>query len=151
MNVAGRNVVLAAIVTAVGGVLAIVGAFLVWITEKVGPMTVDVKGMGEKDMNGGTVELVLGIVVLALVAAWILRIKIPAIPLLLAVAGVLILAVIAAVYFTTILSKVSLKDLTDQVKAVGGTIDLGIGVLLEIMAGIVVIVGGALGFMRKSA
>lgn len=173
MNVAGRNVSIGALVAAVGGVLAIVGAFLVWFqvslgTALGGPKTDEIKGL---DNNASKLALVLGIVVLALVLAWVLQLKIPYLPAIVGVAGVLLLVVLGLAFFTDILSvhfaenaKIqSVKDaLADFNKALdaakaqgadvsGSSASIGIGYILEIAAGIVVIVGGALGFRKKSA
>jgi uncharacterized membrane protein len=46
--------------------------------------------------------------------------------------------------------KESLKDLSDMISAAGGSVSVGIGLLLEAVAGIVVIVGGGLALAKKA-
>jgi hypothetical protein len=166
VNIAGRSVPIGAILAAVGGVLAIVAAPFTWASANLGPTPTPLNGF-DQDMSGGIAAVVLGIVVLALVAAWVVAwvmawvmkvkipaigaIVIPAIGAIVIVAGVLVLLVPVAVYFTPLLGKESLKDMADQVKAAGGSVDAGIAFTLEILAGIVVIVGGGLGLIKKRA
>jgi hypothetical protein len=155
MNIGGKTVSVAAIVAAIGGVLAIVGAPLAWASAKMGTITSDLAGLDE-GMKAGLVEIVLGVIVLLLVAAWILKVKVPsvaglpAIGLGLVVAGVAIVVVVALTYFTSTLSDASLKDLSDIMTAQGGSVSFGIGLMLEVVAGVVAIVGGVLG-LRKAA
>jgi hypothetical protein len=107
-------------------------------------------------MNGGKAEIALGVIAIALVALWILNVKIPAVagqpvlPVCLVIDGVLVLVVVVLVYFTKTLAVQSLKDVSDQVSAAGGSVSFGIGMILEVLAGIVVIVGGALGVIKKA-
>jgi len=140
---AGKSVPVAAIVAAVGGLLAIVSAFMDWATAKMGTASQSVGGLDKNYMNGKT-EIVLGIVVLALVAAWILNMKIPFIGMLLVVVGVAILAVPLATYLTTFYYTPSLKDTADAISKAGGSASFGIGFILAAVAGIVTIVGGAM-------
>ena len=146
MNIAGKTVGVNQIVAAVGGLLAIVGALLAWITIE----GISVTGL-DKDLNGGKVELLLGILVVALVVAAVLNVKIPQPDLILAVLGVLVLVVLVLVYFTSMLSNPSFKDAMDAASAFGASVSLGIGFFLEVIAGILVIVGGGMGLMKKSA
>ena len=154
MTIAGRNVALGAIIAAVGGVVAIVAAPLVWASANMGGHSSDLKGFDE-GMNGGLVEVVLGVIVLVLVAAWILNVKVPklagqpAIPAGLVVAGALIIVVVALVYFTKTLSEESLSTLSDQMTKAGGSVSMGIALILEVVAGILAIVGGGLALMKK--
>jgi hypothetical protein len=168
INVAGRSVATGAIVAAVGGLVGIVATFLIWAQLTVGAGMVQVLGdvpSGKGiDENAGKVALALGIIALALAIAWALDMKIPMLPALVAGVGVLILVVVALTFFTSILTKeTSLKDALDlankaidSAKAAGmdtaGTsAGPGLGFLLEIVGGIVVIIGGGLGLMKKSA
>jgi hypothetical protein len=155
ISIGGRSVAYAAIVAAAGGFLAVVGAFLDWATTTVSGKTDALNGMDADFLNGRT-ALVLGAIVLLLVVPWIFNVKLPAIagrstiPLLTVAAGVLILAVVVATYMTTLYYPVSLKDNLDAVTKAGGSASLGIGFLLEIVAGILVIVGGELALAKKS-
>ena len=167
INIAGKSVALGAIVAAVGGVVGIIGTFLVWAQLTVGAGMVVVLGNQDNgkglDENAGKVALVLGVIALVLAIAWALEMKIPMLPTLVAGVGVLILVVVALTFFTSLLSKNSLKDALDlanqaidSMKAAGSdtsgtSAGPGIGFLLEIVAGILVIVGGGLGLMKKSA
>jgi hypothetical protein len=67
---------------------------------------------------------------------------------LIVVVGALILVVMALSYFTTFFTNPSMKDELDLMKSVGGA--PGIGFLLEIVAGIVVIVAGGLALTKKA-
>jgi uncharacterized membrane protein len=149
INIAGKSMSYAAIVAAVGGILAIVGAALTWISVSAGGATQDTSGLDSKVL-GGKVALVLGILVLAVVAAGILNIKIPQSSLILVVLGAAILVVVALVYFTKILSDSSFVDIADSAKKYGGSASLGIGAFAEIAAGILAIVGGGWALLKKS-
>lgn len=171
--VAGKSLSIGAIVAAVGGVLAIIGAFLVWYSATIGkslggPETAEAKGI---DNLAGKLALVLGIVVIALVVAWIMSVKIPYLSAIIVAVGVAILVVLALSYVTDIFSvrftppakEESVKDVLDAFnKAVddakkagldvsGSSASFGIGFILEAVAGIAVIVGGALGLRKKAA
>jgi hypothetical protein len=146
----GRSVPIAAFVAAVGGVLAIVSAPLAWATATMGSDSSSVGGLDKDYMNGKT-EIVLGIVLLVLVAAWILNLRIPFIGLLVVVVGVAILAVPIATYFTTLYYPMSLKDTADAMNQLGGNTSFGIGFILAAVGGGLAIVGGGLGLMQKGA
>lgn len=152
VKIAGKIVGVDQIVAAVGGLVAIIAAFLGWVSSE----GVTVGGMDEK-WGVGKSEIILGIVALLLVAALILEVKVPAIAglktlsLLIVVVGVLVLLVPVLAYMTTFYSDMSIKDMMDMASAAGTSVSLSIGFLLAVLAGIVVIVGGALGLMKKSA
>jgi len=146
----GRSVPIAAFIAAVGGVLAIVSAPLNWATATMGSESDSVGGLDKDFMNGKT-EIVLGIVLLVLVAAWILNLRIPFIGLLVVVVGVAILAVPIATYFTSFYYPTSLKDTADAVSKLGGNTSFGIGFILAAVGGGLAIVGGGLGLMQKSS
>jgi len=150
MNVAGKTLSIATIVAAVGGVLAIIGVFLTWATATIGGQANDLHGL-DSGLNGGKVALVLGILVVLVALAGIFNFRIPQTPIILGVLGVLILVVVALVYFTSILSDASLKDTADMVSAAGGTFGFGIGLILEVVAGVLALVGGGLGMMNRDA
>jgi len=155
MTIAGRNVPLGAMIAAVGGVLAIVSAPLDWAVLKIGDKSDGLNGM-ESGMNGGMVEIILGIAVLLLVAAWILGVKAPAlagqpaIPVGLVIAGVLILVVLALVYATKILSEESLSNIMDLASKAGGSVSLSLGFFAAALGGIAVIIGGGLALIKKA-
>jgi hypothetical protein len=150
VSIAGKSVSVPAIVAGVGGVLAIVGVPLAWASAKIGGETTpDITGL-DADLNGGKVALVLGILVVAVVAAGILNITIPQPGAILAVLGALILVVIALVYFTSMLGKASFKDTSDLISAAGGTFSFGIGIILEVVGGVLALVGGAMIAMKKA-
>ena len=150
MNIAGRSVGTGELVAAVGGLVAIIGVPLAWASATIGGETSNIDGLNG-DLMGGKVALVLGILVVAVVVAGILNVKIPQASAILAALGVLILVVVVLVYFTSMLGKTSFKDTSDLVSAAGGTFGFGIGLMLEVVGGIVVIVGGGLGLMKKQA
>jgi hypothetical protein len=155
MTIAGRNVSLAALIAGVGGILALVSSPLVWASGTISGHTDDLAGFDD-GMNAGKAAVLLGIVVLVLVAVWLLDVKLPSVAglsslaLATVAAGVLVVGVAVATYFTNWLGEMSLKDLSDQISAVGGSVSVGIGLLLDVVAGIVVIVGGGLALVRKS-
>lgn len=149
VTMAGKSVSIAAIVAAVGGVLAVVAAPLAWITMNVSGTSESVNGL-DADLLGGKVAALLGIVIIAVVVAGILNIKVPMSDVILAVLGVLILVVLALVYFTSILGKASFKDTMDLASSFGGSASLGIGVILAAVGGILAIVGGGMGMMKKA-
>ena len=156
MNIAGIKVSVAAIVSAVGGLAAIVAAPLAWATAKFGSETKDLGGLDE-GVNSGRIVLVLGIIALVLVAAWVMKLKVPAIagiptiPALVVLVGVLILVVVASTYLNTWFIEMSLKDEADLAKSHGGEVSLGIGFFTAAAAGVVAIVGGLIPIIKKAA
>lgn len=167
VTIAGRSVAIGAIVAAVGGLLAVIGVFLVWAQLTVGTGMAQAfagqkNGIG-LDQNAGWAALVVGLLAFALAVAWARDVKLPSLSLLVVVAGVLVLVVVALTFFTSVLTPGSLKDALDAAnKAIDGakaagadtsgtSAGPGMGFLLEIVAGILVIVGGALGLMKKPA
>jgi hypothetical protein len=140
VNIAGKSVSYASLAALVGGILAIVGAVLPWATYK----GTSLNGLDE-GLLGGKVALVLGVVIAAVVVAGILKVKIPQSGAILAILGAAILVVLVLVYFTKILSDMSFKDLIDLTGA-----SLGVGVILEVVGGILAIVGGAMIYLKKA-
>lgn len=142
MNFAGRNVSIGAIVGFVGGVLALVGAFIAW--ETISSPIVNMSTTGWDIGNGGKIIAVLGIVAIAVALAWILALRLPMPGVILVVAGVLVALVGIANYFSV----------TDDVNAANallpGSTSLGIGVYVDILAGVVITVGGALGLVSRN-
>jgi hypothetical protein len=200
MNIAGKNVGLGAIVAAIGGVCAIVGVLLAWytISMKTGGSYSGVSLEGSVEANAPGISnpaailaLVLGIVILALAAAWVMQVKIPFLAALIGLAGIAILVVLALSYFTDILQvrftttlsgvyktmggaegfdtsipAKAVKDVFDQIgkdidqaksqagalgMSVSGGTSFGIGFFLEVAAGVLAIIGGGLGLLKKSA
>ena len=150
MNIAGKTLSIATIVAAVGGVVAIIGVPLTWATATVQGQASDLNGL-DADLNGGKVALVLGILVVVVALAGIFNFKIPQAAIILGVLGILILVDLALVYFTSYLGKASLKDTSDLVSAAGGTFGFGIGLILEVVGGVLALVGGGLGMMKSDA
>ncbi len=140
VNIAGRSVSVAALLAGLGGLVAIVAVVLPWATFEGN----SVNGLDE-DLNGGKVVLIVGILIVAVAAAAILKVKIPQSGLILAVLGAVVLAVLVIMYLTNLLSDPSLKDAIDEGAA------FGIGFILEAIAGIVAIAGGGWGVLRKAA
>jgi len=142
VNIAGKTVSVADLLALAGGIVAIVGAPLAWMTFHGDDMT----GLDE-GLLGGKVVLALGILLVVVAGIAILKlVKIP--PLVLALIefglGVLVLAVLVIVYFTDILSDMSFKDLSD----LGASI--GIGVIVVVVGGLLAIGGGALALVKKA-
>lgn len=155
LNIAGKSVSVAAIIAGIGGLLAIVAAPLTWASQKIGTHGADLKGLDD-GMNGGKAEIALGVIAVALVVVWLLKIKIPGlsgqpvIPAAVVVVGALMIVVVALVYFTKTLAEISLKDISDMVSAAGGSVSFGIAMILEIVAGVVTIIGGGWAILKKA-
>jgi hypothetical protein len=154
---------LAAIVAAIGGALALIQAVMPWEQVSIGKGLSDaMSGLGLAadtanglEENGGKIIAVLGIAAIALAVAWVLRAKIPAIPVLVLVVGVLIVLVGAANYLARGNDISDFNKSLDTLKAYGmdtsGTsYSVGLGMYLGILSGIVVAAGGVLGLTRKS-
>jgi peptidoglycan biosynthesis protein MviN/MurJ (putative lipid II flippase) len=142
VNIAGKTVSVADLLALAGGIVAIVGAPLAWMTFHGDDLT----GLDE-GLLGGKVVLALGILLVVVAGIAILKlVTIP--PLVLALIelglGVLVLAVLVIVYFTDILSDMSFKDLSD----LGASI--GIGVIVVVVGGLLAIGGGALALVKKA-
>ena len=142
VNIAGKTVSVADLLALAGGIVAIVGAPLAWMTFHGDDLT----GLDE-GLLGGKVVLALGILLVVVAGIAILKlVKIP--PLVLALIelglGVLVLAVLVIVYFTDILSDMSFKDLSD----LGASIS--IGVIVVVVGGLLAIGGGALALVKKA-
>jgi hypothetical protein len=151
MAIGGKNVSLGAILAGIGGLLAVVGTFLAWVTISGGGMTEEGKGT---DHGAGKFVIILGIIAICLVAAWIMDVKIPNLALITAGVGALILVVLAIAYFTKILESSSIKDTLDMASALsayGVKAGLGIGFLANALGGILVVVGGLLPMLKKTA
>jgi hypothetical protein len=139
----------AAIVAGVGGILAIVAAPLAWISLSAPGESENVTGL-DGGLIGGKIALVLGILVVAVVAAGILNVRIPQSGAVLVALGALILLVVVLVYFTKLVSDESFTNTSDMMKLVGGSASLGIGVILAAVGGILALVGGGLIVAKKA-
>ena len=107
--------------------------------------------------NGGKIVAVLGIVAIALAVAWILDVKLPipalkfmgvavgSIEGLTVVVGVLILFV-GLVNFQSISS-----DVNDANAVLAGMAAMGVGLYLDLLAGALIVVGGVLGILKRTA
>ena len=116
-----------------GGVLAIVGAFLVWATVSAGPFSVDVNGTDEgKD---GTITLILAIVAVA--AIWFIEKK-PWVAWVALAAAVLVLLV--GLYDTIDISSTSEE---------GAEVKVGIGLWMTDLGGI--LATAAAGMLKMNA
>jgi hypothetical protein len=147
--ISGKNVALGAIIAAVGGLVAVIGVFMAWISISGGGMT---ESADATELNAGKLVIVLGILAIVAAGAWALEVKVPMLPLATVVIGAAILAVLALAYLTDILDEASLKDVIDLgsgLSAFGVSSSLGIGFILDVLAGIAVVVGGALGMAKK--
>jgi hypothetical protein len=184
ITIAGKSVHLGGIIAAVGGLVAVIGAFLTWYT-----MSMTMSGAGQSftasadakglDSSPGILAVLLGIVAIALVVAWVMKVKIPMLSAIVAVVGVLILVVLALSLFTNIMpmhftfgGTASESDVTgmsvwdafnkfnkalDTAKqqatsgmTVSGSAGVSIGFILEAIAGVLVVIGGGLGLVKKS-
>ena len=89
--------------------------------------------------HGGKLIVLAGIVAIAAAAAWVLDYKLPVSPGVLAIAaGVLVLVVVVYNYS-------GLQDDTDQATQLGISASIGLGYLIDAVAGVLAIVGGVLG------
>lgn len=167
--IGGRNVPTGAVVAGVGGACAVVGALLAWfsVSGKTSGVQASLEWKG-LDSTWGILALVLGIAVLALVFAWVQGMSVPNLQLIIVGAGIAILAIIVLSYVTDIFSfKVTVtgagvtatmdmpkgesvqKVIDDAVKG-GASGGFAIGFFLEVAAGVLAIVGGALGLQRRA-
>ena len=137
----GRNLPIGAVVSAVGGAVAVIGSLLAW--ESVSAFGVSDSQSGLSS-NPGKIIAVLGIVAIVLGVAWIQAVKTPAAPII-AVSGVVVLLLAVLNFFNIS------KDVDDANKILAGAASVGIGLFIDILAGIVMVVGGALGMMKKAA
>jgi hypothetical protein len=136
-----RSLPIGALIAAAGGAVAAVGAVLPW-------ESISILGVSESDSgltsNPGKIIAILGAVAIGLALAWIMGVKVPAARAI-AVVGALI-TLLAVVNFFTVSA-----DVSNANTLFSGAASIGIGLFVDIAAGIVVIVGGALGLMNKAA
>lgn len=159
----GKSLSLGAILAAVGGIAAAVGAVLVWESVTIGSTlaqalagVVSVNGI---DGNGGKIILVLGVVAIVLAGVKFLGIQLPVsdrnLDGLIAVVGVLIVIVAVLNVFSMQDDLNKFNQSLDQLKALGQDVSgtsagMGIGIILALVGGVVVVAGGALGMFKKA-
>jgi hypothetical protein len=167
-SVSGRSLPVGGVVSAVGGVVAAAGAFLSWESinnvfsgcvqagctlTTAGSSTIS----GWNSGNPGKIVAVLGVVALALAVVWLMSLKLP-IPAfrahgfvitstegLVTLAGVLCL--LAGLWGILGMS----KDISDANALVPNYASMGMGIFVAIAGAVVVVVGGLLGALKKSA
>jgi peptidoglycan biosynthesis protein MviN/MurJ (putative lipid II flippase) len=152
VNIAGKTVAVADLLALAGGIVAIVGVPLTWISASVQGMTTDAGGLDE-GLLAGKVALALGILLVVVAGIAILQlVKMPplVVPLVELGLGVLVLLVLVVVYFTNILSDHSFQDISDLYKAMGGSASLSLGVIVEVVGGLLAVGGGVLALVKKS-
>ncbi len=136
ISVGTRQLPIGAVLAAVGGLLAALGSFLPWETASGNGLSISASGF---DGNGGKLIVLAGIVAIAAAAAWVLDYKLPVSPGVLAIAaGVLVLVVVVYNYS-------GLQGDTDQATQLGISASIGLGYLIDAVAGVLAIVGGVLG------
>ena len=142
-SIPGKSLPIGAIVGGIGGVAAVVGAFLAW--ESASLLGSSMSWTGWEGGNGGKIIAVLGVVAVAIAIAWVMAVKLPTPGGLMVTAGVLILLV-------GILNFFSVSDDVSKANAIiAGAASVSIGLFLDLLAGVAIIVGGALGVMAKKS
>jgi hypothetical protein len=154
---------IAPVIAGIGGILAIVEAFLVWESVTLNPFVAAAFGATapsslsglDMDANWVKISIVLGVIVLGLAAAWIMGLKIPAIAVIVTLVGVALLAVALLGTSRSLDELKAFNDAMDTFKARGADIGntsatFGLGLICDVVAGVVVIAGGLLGVLRKS-
>ena len=95
--------------------------------------------------NGGKIIAVLGVVAIAIAIAWVMAIELPTPGGLMVTAGVLVLLV-------GILNFLSVTDDVDSANAIiAGAASVGIGLFIDLLAGVAIIVGGAVGVIARKS
>ena len=158
-----RKISIAPIIAGIGGILAILEAFLVWESVTISPVVSAALGSDtpkslsglDMDANWVKISIVLGIIVLVLAAAWFMRIRIPAIAVIVTLVGVALLLVALLGTSRSLEDLKKFNDAMDGLKAAGANIGdtsatFGLGLICDVVAGVVVIAGGLIGVLRKS-
>jgi hypothetical protein len=150
VNIAGKTVAVADLLALAGGIVAIVGVPLAWITMNMGGDSESVGGLDD-GLLAGKIALVLGVLIVVAAGISILKLaKIPQAGLIQIALGALLVVVVGLVYFTKILSDESFTHTADMMKAVGGSAGIGIGVILEVVGALLAIGGGVLAIVKKA-
>lgn len=139
--VGGKSLPIGAVVGAAGGALALVGSVLAW-------ESISIMGLSESDSgltsNPGKIIAVLGIVAIVVAVVWIQGVKLPAAPIILGCG--IVIALLGILNFFTIGDDVKKAN-----EILAGAASTGVGLYIDILAGVVIIAGGALGLMKKAA
>jgi hypothetical protein len=142
-SISRKSPPLGAIVGGLGGLAAVLGAFITW--ESISFVGTSESMTGWEGGNGGKIIAVLGVVAIAIAIAWVLAIELPTPGGLMVTAGVLILLV-------GILNFLSVTDDVDSANAIiAGAASVGIGLFIDLLAGVAIIVGGALGVIARKS
>ena len=158
--VGGRNLPIGAVVAAIGGAVAAVGTFLAWETLD----SAVASALGESSaISGissglaGKVAAVLAIAAIALAVIWIMGIKLPIPPfkaygfLITSTEGLIVLAgalcLLAGIWGFLGIT----KDVNDANALVPGIGAMGMGIFVSIAGAVVIVVGGLLGTLNKTA
>jgi hypothetical protein len=157
-----RKISIGIIAAAVGGVLAVIQAFLTWESVTYGAaLSAFGASLNTKssivglDANQGKIILALGIVAIALAAAVIAQVKIPNVSAILVVVGVIMIAFAVIGIFNAMSDMNDFNTSLDSIKSLvdtsGTAVSIGIGLIVAFAAGVLVLLGGALGLVKKSA
>jgi hypothetical protein len=156
-----RSAILGALIAAVGGALALIQSVLPWEQVTYGKGVTDaMSGLGLKgssigiDMGGGKIAIIFGALAIVLAVAWLLRARIPAIPVLVLVVGVL-LVILGVANF--IVRQNDVSDFNKSLETIkgygvdttGSSYAVGIGIFLTVLSGLLVAAGGALGLRKR--
>ncbi len=160
VSIKGRTIRFGAVVAGVGGLLAMGASLVGWVSSTCGVVTEDdITGINE---NAGRLALALGVLALALAIEWARGARVWWLARGVAGVGVLILFVLAIAYFSNVLTRQGLESYIrsaaevwrmtlfrrlEEMGACHGSTGLGIGFLLEILAGFLLILGGCLGLL----
>jgi len=161
--VAAKSMPIAPVIAGIGGILAILEAFLVWESVTISPVVSAAlgadtpKSLSGLDMGANWVKIsiVLGLIVLGLAVAWIMKLKVPSIALIVTILGVLLLAVALLGTSRSLDDLKTFNDAMDSLKAAGADIgntsaSFGLGLICDVVAGALVIAGGVFGLVKKS-
>ena len=158
--IGGRNISVGILIAALGGVLGILQAVLTWESVSYGPALASMMSGSQTsvvglDANQGKVILVLGIVAIALAGAVIANVKIPNVSAILVVVGAIMIG-FALIGLNNAMSDMnkfndSLAIIKGLADTTGASLSMGIGLILAAVSGVLVLVGGGLGLMKKAA
>ena len=161
--VVAKSMPIAPVIAGIGGILAIVEAFLVWESVTLSPVVTGAMGAAapkslsglDMDANWVKISIVLGIIVIGLAVAWIMNLKVPSVALIVTIVGVLLLGVALLGTSRSLDDLKKFNDAMDSIKAAGADIgntsaSFGLGLICDVVAGILVVVGGVFGLVKKS-
>jgi hypothetical protein len=148
---------IAALLTGLGGLLAVLQAALAWEKVTAGPTSITGLAPGTwngLDVIGGRIVLGLGLATLALAGAWVMKIKLPS-PAWLAIwLGVLIAALAIRNWIDRNSDISAYNDQLDLLKELGhdtsaDSYSMGPGIYVAFAGGVVATLSGVLGLWRK--